>query len=468
MAYLGWFRYDGIELSNAARFDAYATANGLSFFHERHGLGDLEAGLSLIPEGMDGPYVDPATDNAPWYDPSAPETAEFLGFYVLSAANLENGQVARDVTESVRDGGYASVPRVATRQVVFRGILAGTTRAGARAGLGWLKTLLAQGDVCGVSTGGSVCGPDELSFFDARPEDCPPLPSCYHAGWRSLVGVTLLEGPTVLQERSKDCWAFIDVEFTLVAQNPYILRYPHTPALVATDTSYADYLNPTYFPVQTYAGLKSQPPVKTYAGLSEYLWNAKTGSTGTSASEVLPEYDKTNFQDPLCPVPPPFPGAPQNDITCRVYHAGPWTRKVFVLDSGPLPAWAEAVPRVALTNLSPTNHISDLRVRFVPPTAIPETGHREEFYVTSLPPQSTMTICGVMDAITLHVEGHTGSAEHLVYSNITGSIVGTVRADPYRFPTLQCDGEWKMVVDCSEITDWDDVSVSLRVVGREA
>ena len=476
----GFANYGGLEMANAERVASYAKHADISFFSEVWDTDNLSAALSIWQYGSGGPYVDPETDYYstlvdgtywhPWFDPDDPHTKDFLGFYLTDAIGVQDGGASRVVTESATRGGNTSPWRVKSRQMVFRGVLVGTSSHGTSLGLTWLKGLLQKGDVCDRGLGSWTTGSTTLDYFLHRPDVYSDQFDLEH-DLRSIVGTELLQGPTVLRDRvSHDgCGAFMEVEFTLVAENPYIYTWPNWPNLSGSNYTYADWLDTALFNPATYQTVQDNSTDGTYNGVDIYVWNEKVGETSPGAGSPPPVYDPADFQDPLCATPPSFPGAPQDDITCRTYHNGPWDRKVFTVSvPGDVPTWGESVPTLYLKNKSTVNHLSDIRIRFTAPGGLPDTDYEEQFFVTSLPTEATMNLCGVYDRIMLNKDGYKGNAEHLVFSTVTGTILNTNRTEPFRFPVLSCGGAWTMTVDIPDTASFSDLDVALRLVGRES
>jgi len=342
---------------------------------------------------------------------------------------------------------------------VLRGVLLGSTIRGANAGLSWLKTLVNNGDVCDVG-GPQWLVQRTMDGFHALPEACttaPGEPDCYTKQRHTFVNVAVLSGVEVLSSWDQpNCGNVIEVQFTIVAQNPYLFGWPVYPLSGETGSfTYQDLIDV----FATYQDVKDAAP--TYQELAEFLWNDQNPTVPGTSTPPPAEYDPACFNDPLCDLPPAFPGAPQSDLTCRVYHDGPWQRKTYPMSPQMVSTWQEMVSTLYLDNLSAVNHLSDIRVRFTPPGYLPDDGYSGQFFITSLPTSSRMILCGCMDVVDLVCGGVRASAEHLVVSD---PAVGS----PARWPVITCGGTWTLTVDIPDTASFDDLSVSLRLVSREA
>jgi hypothetical protein len=194
----GWMAIDGVEIVNSARMMAYAQG----------------VGCTTMPGGMcvpcpelyslvsNPPYIDPVSDDAPWYDPARPESRFFWGvggidFLGLAGSpdTVDNGRIVRDI--------------------VARVVLAGHDEAALSYGLSWLAAAL-RGSFCasGICTGSTICvamhcptgyAPDPVrTLFDVAVVDRPEVTAVYR-----MPGYTLWE-----------------VEFTLRAANPNLFQDP--------------------------------------------------------------------------------------------------------------------------------------------------------------------------------------------------------------------------------------------------
>lgn len=173
----GYLRLGSVELTNAARTEAYVR-NLLPGFPLRGCQGCDELAIAL-----DESYDSPLQDMAPWIDPNNPATYNFLGFYPTAIEGLDGSTITAGVTESLGVGGYVGAARASTREILVRGVLVGTDDLALRAGEVWLNETLSANPCEGAD-----CNGRRLDFF----ADCPTFPVCY--GWNSFGGDGIKSG----------------------------------------------------------------------------------------------------------------------------------------------------------------------------------------------------------------------------------------------------------------------------------
>ncbi len=218
MALLDFFSLGGVEVANAVRLNAYLKSVGSPL---------TEAAVcvcpTLTPEMLgDLPYVDPATDVAPWYDPDVPASEDFAGMLVLSMEGLDEYPVKRTVTNAISGGGVLGPARALPRTIVVTGVLLGGTCCGVEYGFHWLSEVL-QG------CAGNECEGDCMSLFACCPEE-ELDEECFSEHRRTLRRVALVDGPRVIERVGTGCTAgecssgadILTVEFTLVAATPWL------------------------------------------------------------------------------------------------------------------------------------------------------------------------------------------------------------------------------------------------------
>lgn len=151
----------GVEIVNDSRTNAYL----------RNGIkpptltvnGDCGCDNILALAGCDDEYTNPAQDNAPWYDPAIPESAEFAGFLRTEFEGLAS-TYTRSVTESIGDGATLGRSRLGSRTMTWKGYLFGSSCCGVAYGLRWLgKTLQ------GVNSCGNNCFGEDLELLVCCP-----------------------------------------------------------------------------------------------------------------------------------------------------------------------------------------------------------------------------------------------------------------------------------------------------------
>lgn len=136
----------GTEIVNDSRTAAYMQ-NGI-----KPGSlsisGDCGCSNVLALSGCDTEYTTPAEDNAPWYDPAIPESAEFAGFMTTGFEGLAS-TYTRSITESIADGATLGRSRFGSRTLTWKGFLFGSSCCGVAYGLRWLGKTLQGSNSCG-------------------------------------------------------------------------------------------------------------------------------------------------------------------------------------------------------------------------------------------------------------------------------------------------------------------------------
>lgn len=136
----------GIEIVNDSRTTAYMK-NGIKPSTLTVG-GDCGCPNVLTLAGCDTGYNTPAVDNAPWYDSTIPESAEFAGFLSTNFEGLSS-TYTRSVTESIADGATLGRSRFGSRTMTWKGWLFGSSCCGVAYGLRWLGKTLQGSNNCG-------------------------------------------------------------------------------------------------------------------------------------------------------------------------------------------------------------------------------------------------------------------------------------------------------------------------------
>lgn len=171
----GWLQLAGAELTNTSRLVAHARPGVPSSMEEAiaqcrcagprdyvrydDSWPDLAAFLG------DDPYL---LTNAPWYDPTIPQSAEFLGIWVTKTDGFGPAPVDRNIADAICAGGVTGPHRDKARGLTFEAILVGCTNAGVTYGLEWLACQLrAATALSGVT----------LEYLAAHPEDSAADPA---------------------------------------------------------------------------------------------------------------------------------------------------------------------------------------------------------------------------------------------------------------------------------------------------
>lgn len=255
-----WLSIGGVEVVNSARVASYAAGCGGTT------IGCVCPGLAQAVEGQDFPgYAEsPVDDDAPWFDPIVPESADFLGVLGLEAEGLQTGTATRTPVDLALGGANIGAVRYRAREVAWTVTLVARSQAGMAYGMAWLESSLVGDDDCYGSPG---------CVFAWCPED----EADGDRAVRHLFDVGILEGPTVTETLNTGQSWFSTVEFTLMIGNPFIYGDP-------------------YIKLDNDSGVRD-------------IVRVPPGGINVNCEPVLP-----CPTDPLCPPPPlpPLPPVPQD------------------------------------------------------------------------------------------------------------------------------------------------------------
>lgn len=217
MVYSGWLELDEQEIINNVRAATHAANLGLP-------LADCTGCVNLPPALGHGPYYlpDTARNEAPWFDPAAPESARFAGVVGMEIAGLDKAVGSRSIDQTMPAGGVFGPYFETHRQIPVRVLLAAVGDDALSYGLSWLASAV-RGELPPGCLGGTAC----------------VFASCPDSGngdtqIRQLFGVDLIDAPAVTARYAtsacggRACYA--EVEFTLAAAVPWIYYPPITVA----------------------------------------------------------------------------------------------------------------------------------------------------------------------------------------------------------------------------------------------
>jgi len=155
--YDGYVYFNNTEIANNERTVAYLLGDPLGGFP-----GLKSPSTSVTPNcgcnlghllwcdqgaGTDGAYTTPELDEAPWYDPAVPESAEFAGLFITKTEGWDS-VVSRSVIEGAIGGSALGPLRFTGRTVTFEGWLRAKTCCAAEYGLQWLTEALVGNTLC--------------------------------------------------------------------------------------------------------------------------------------------------------------------------------------------------------------------------------------------------------------------------------------------------------------------------------
>lgn len=154
-------------------------------------------------------YVDPATDDAPWWQASSPCSVEFLGATALSIEVLPATDRAQ--RPRTRFGGTPSPQRLLPRIMQVTARLFASSPAGLEWGKRWFYDVLA----------GACDGSADAVFLPFCPAD-----QFDQTPYRMLADTVLVDGPTMSDPGRFSGFRAVDVRFQLGSSSPWLLGYP--------------------------------------------------------------------------------------------------------------------------------------------------------------------------------------------------------------------------------------------------
>lgn len=442
MASTDFLCFAGVEIANAARTAAYAAAGLKPHTMTLHGCECPDLAVML----GDDPYTDPATDDAPWYDPAEPASAEFAGLLVTSISGLRVAPVQRGRTDRLGPGAVLGRKRLGPREIVVRGLLIGGSCCGVEYGMRWLASALDGSLGCGDA----ACAGDDLRYLAC----CPPLcddadpQECLTPHLRTLREVGLVDGPNEIGEigggpgasaAGSPCAAGVcpalEVEFTLLAGKPHALREP----------------------VQIATGLTWEPPGDDVC----IEWSTDP--------DCLSEAEECALLDPVpCPLDPacppaelpqiPLPGSP-----CACDPLAGRSRLCVDVPAGTAPIWADAVP-VVVVKAGPAGPLRGVRIRvYANPLGLPadelqECAFCSEINVSYIPENATYILDGTSRRSVVQCPGRAETSG--------GSITFGEAGGPLIWPVLECGIPYTICVEAAADTI-DGATVALQTVVRE-
>lgn len=168
---------------------------------------------------LDDGFDTPATDNAPWYEPSRYESADFLGFW-MNEAKLQP-VMSRNVSQNGRRSSSLGPLATKGRILQAQGLMMARSAEGMSYGESWLAAVL-RGSACN----GDGCPTDDATILPA----CPELPGYDESKYfRTLVDVGLVDGPVFSSVISNE-WYVQQASFVLTSSQPW-LYHPATRCL---------------------------------------------------------------------------------------------------------------------------------------------------------------------------------------------------------------------------------------------
>jgi hypothetical protein len=461
----GYLTISGNEIINQTRTAQYARAARVPWFKDQ----EVNDYLPLLLG--DGPrYQTPLLDNAPWTDPDVPESYDFLGFYPLEIAGIEDSSRGAEVVQYISDGGSAGRVRHATKSIVVNGMLMATSDAGADYGMKWLRQATLGGPCDGEPFGGDLC------YFSASPQlNIPEDPAIIalldggdadgddgavmDGGGPTTVGVDVYDGGTP--------WT-----------GPYVIERSEESLVVPPpiDWDPEECLTPYRRTLRKFRVLGG-PTVSQKHGVAwGALWSVQftgiagvpwefgatvdvvSGFLGDNVEGVAIDLDTEGvvvededcqvplwgpMVDPLCPVLVSPPGPVDVPLGCAVLPAN-WRRRQFTIPADAVPLWSDMVP-VLQVHAPAQAELRNLRLRFYSDPfnesnpSLDPCAYCGDILISYIPEGATMTIDAASEAVYVTIPGGIQRrAENLVLG---------ANGKPFDWPALTCGFAYVVTVD---------------------
>lgn len=496
MAWIGYYTYDGTEIINVERTEAYVRAQNASWgFKNDLANGDLHLVLS------EAEYTTPMGDIAPWVDPDRLESYDFWGAYPISVSGIDDSTREATVTEYIRDGGSTSALRHATRSTVFSVALLGAGEQAVEYGLYWLKAAL-LGRNCSPVRG---CNGAEMEFFSSEPivdHDMPPEPPAPDPVYAVLDGGRAafeVDDPDI--DGGTSSTVFTDnfdggsssTAFPITLSEPYPPPFEaNVPNIPADPTGCLAIFLRRMKDVKVIDG--PEVTAKRYMSDGSCMWTVSftavagdpyhygrdrlivdrflgadttdpfgPGITGVYDSvgyahedvECLPKTWEPLY-DPLCAalVPPPGPV----DIPAGCFDPETeWWRRYISIPEDLILLWGSSVPIFTVT--AQYEDLRQVRIRlYADPAGVadPEADQCEpvaDLMVTYVPQGATLVIDGIRQSVYVTTEdGGARRADALVFAS---------DGKPFVWPELTCGFDYLMTVDTTSAAIFPQVDLSL-------
>jgi hypothetical protein len=290
--YAGYgYGLNGTEIWNNLRVLDYLSGNPATFTLPMRNVAqyvnrgaECSNVLSLVcdPPLSGDRYTSPAGDDAPWYDPQIPESADFAGLYVEEVTGFDS-VVERSISTAAIYGGALGPLKLGPRQITVTGYLFASTCCAAEYGLHWLTEALI------ASSGCDDCGLGDFYMLKCCPPDdvYEPDPADYA---RIMLRTGLLDGPKVVDKFGTCCdacgYTTLKVQFTIASELPYLF----------SDLSYALFeepFDPEEQSLDFYGFCDDCPPV------AEEIWTPECGGVTLAPPQAFTITDPC-YCDPWC------------------------------------------------------------------------------------------------------------------------------------------------------------------------
>lgn len=429
----------GNEIANNARTTAYAQS-GIKPHTMKVGGCDCPGLAAML---GDAPYTNPVDDDAPWYDPAVPASANFAGLLITSIDGLRVAPVQRSRTDRVGPGAVIGRRRLGPRTIVVRGVLIGSSCCGIEYGMRWLTAALDGG--LGCSSSAATCAADDLCYLVCCPSCEVADETCLADHYRTLKDVAMIAEPTVISEiggacpcgNGCDCCSecpALEVEFTLLAGKPWAFKPAVT---LAQDLEW------------------TEPPDECIT------WVTALPCSDDYETCEAAELDPCPL-DPRCP-PTEAPSIPVPDNPCNCIPLAGYAKVCVQVPAGSSPLWSDAVPIITLTS-GPVTPLRGVRIRVygnplnLPAASLEPCDYCGEINISYIPPGATYILDGTTQRTRIQCVGRAETSG--------SSVTFGEQGGPLEWPVLECGSGYTICIEADAATV-EDATVTVQTVVRE-
>lgn len=342
-----------------------------------------------------GPYDSPKLDNAPWYNPSSPESGNFFGFFPSKVEGGSDSAFSQSSTELISDGAVFGVARRKSLETRWTVVGMGKSEEAMEIGMTWLRKVLETSPAVGSVDG--QCAQMSMHTLLAAPKKTTDIERLF----RDHYNVSTSVAPTVTVKTHSPSGFAWHVTFTLKAGNP------------------------TAFTIAKWS---------TFTGMGADF-SMHTDPAGQNCSAQNASY-KNFINDPFYTAisTPPQPPTikPPNLLPITT-----WRRKVINIPSQYSSKGNTPSVRIQVTSGADT--LRQFRIRFYDAagsiTSCPSIG---EYYISYLPDNAMMTIDSARKEISVRLaNGVVTNGSHLLFGSA---------GNPFSWPEFTDEGKSYSVV----------------------
>lgn len=168
----------------------------------------------------DDAFNDPITDAVCWYDPTIPESADFLGIVIHGTAGIRSSTFTRELQTALGRGSILGTPVVTGKQILLEVYLYATSAAGMNYGIEWIRRQFEGDGRC--PSDGATCASCQGQLLTLRTH-CPDEDDL-DRGLRSWAAAGTIDGFDLDEDEypmgRSHCHIMRQGELTLATESP--------------------------------------------------------------------------------------------------------------------------------------------------------------------------------------------------------------------------------------------------------